>query len=210
MGLLKKMRSRPSLRSLYPRRSSKPKAAAAATEADAADIHDTQSWVVNVTSTPVAHSRTRSFNWLTNEVDDFECDLDYPSDETASSCQVTAKEGAVQPAADGQSTSVDQPTAGADDPDAGWAWLLMPSCCGSPDLTTNEADDLTYASSDDSTIQSSCKDDGSGDSSQHSESRINHLLKLARSDDVSDVTSAASIDDSGSDSDDSTSCSGEI
>eukprot|EP00578_Thalassiosira_sp_NH16_P030523 CAMPEP_0181078808 /NCGR_PEP_ID=MMETSP1071-20121207/1686_1 /TAXON_ID=35127 /ORGANISM="Thalassiosira sp., Strain NH16" /LENGTH=121 /DNA_ID=CAMNT_0023160153 /DNA_START=397 /DNA_END=762 /DNA_ORIENTATION=- len=79
----------------------------------------------------------------------------------------------------------------------GWAWL---SSCWGPTLVKTTDDDPTFQSSYDS----SCTSNGTEESSQPSMSRVDQVLKLAAvTSDVSDITSAASIDiDSESESQD--------
>ena len=85
----------------------------------------------------------------------------------------------------------------------GWSWLI--SCWGSSFLLGSKAqtDDRTYQSTSISSNEDEDEgvDGGSGDSS-HSMSRIDTVLNLGMPDDVSDITSAASVDISLSDSED--------
>jgi len=83
----------------------------------------------------------------------------------------------------------------------GWSWLI--SCWGSSFLGNKQTDDRTYESTSSGSNEEDDDgvDGGSGDSS-HSMSRIDTVLNLGKPDDVSDITSAASVDDSLSDSED--------
>eukprot|EP00571_Detonula_confervacea_P016725 CAMPEP_0172312906 /NCGR_PEP_ID=MMETSP1058-20130122/18773_1 /TAXON_ID=83371 /ORGANISM="Detonula confervacea, Strain CCMP 353" /LENGTH=178 /DNA_ID=CAMNT_0013026469 /DNA_START=60 /DNA_END=596 /DNA_ORIENTATION=+ len=81
----------------------------------------------------------------------------------------------------------------------GWGWLLSSCWGGSPDLTT---DDATFESSD----------DGTGDFSEPSMSRVDQVLELAaanKADDISDITSVSSssiYDDDSNDSESKSHC----
>lgn len=174
MGLLKKIAAKPSLQSVYRRR----KAAEAKLKGDD-DQEKLSSAQFIVTSYPKEYSDTSSCPGCTAS--------------TTSSDPISTNNKQI----DASSPPDSNENSG------GWSWLI--SCWGSSFLLGSKAptDDRTY----DSTSSSSNEEDddgvdgGSGDSS-HSMSRIDTVLNLGNPDDVSDITSAASVDDSLSDSED--------
>ena len=175
MGLLKKI-NKPSLQSVYRRQ----KAAEAKLKGDD-DQEQLSSAQFIVTSYPKEYSDTSSCPGCTDSTTSSDVNTDPISPNNK---QIDA------------SSPPD-----CNENSGGWSWLI--SCWGSSFLGSKQTDDRTY----ESTSSSSNEDDddgvdgGSGDSS-HSMSRIDTVLNLGKPDDVSDITSAASVDDSLSDSED--------
>ena len=144
-----------------------------------------------VTSTPKEYSSDmfRSFNWLTKQMDDFQVsDCGSGStDDTASSC--VDDDEATDPTVTNAHGNRVYPC----DKFSAWEWIM--SCFGSVNKAADHDDErrTEYESS----YEVDDDDVGSGESSQPSMSRINSVLKLpAMADDVSDITSVASVDDS--------------
>lgn len=178
MGLLKKIRSKRSMRPIRLRRK-KSAAAVVGSEASSDDGAGDRAWQYQVTATPKEYSREPSrgyFDWLTNKMDDLG-NAGGSADETDTS----KPHNACHP------VELHVPPGTYD----GWAWL---SSCWGPTLVKTDNttdDDPTFQSSYDS----SCASDGTGESSQPSMSRVDQVLKLAAvTSDVSDITSAPSID----------------
>ena len=175
MGLLKKI-NKPSLQSVYRRQ----KAAEAKLKGDD-DQEQLSSAQFIVTSNPKEYSDTSSCPGC-----------------TASTTSTDANTDPISP--NNKQIDASSPP-DCNENSGGWSWLI--SCWGSSFLGSKQTDDRTY----ESTSSSSNEDDddgvdgGSGDSS-HSMSRIDTVLNLGKPDDVSDITSAASVDDSLSDSED--------
>lgn len=171
----------------------------------------------HVTSIPkeYSHDTIGSFNWLTRSMDDFQLlgstsrnisrsksrsttDNSSTSRSTADDTLPTQDDGTdnsynAPTPADETDNSYNAMTPVDDGHETRWEWLFS---CWRPSLV-NKTDDLTY--------QSSYNDDGSGESSQPSLSRIDQVLKVPLmvdeiSEAISDVTSVPSIDDSDSDS----------
>ena len=171
MGLLKTIRSKRNLRHL------RRKEAAAQSNASP-EVDKTYEFHVTVTSTPKEYSldSTKSFNWLTHQVDDFEMTDCGTADDTLSR--------------DGTNTDMSYEYTPSDGD--GWAWLSSLVSCWGPSSAVNKTDDPTFASSCDETEESS---------QAPSMSRLDQVLKLPpMKKTVSDITSAASMDDSDSDS----------
>jgi len=175
MGLLKKI-NKPSLQSVYRRK----KAAEAKLKGDDDQVEQLSSAQFIVTSYPKEYSDTSSCPGCTSSTTSTDANTDPISPNNK---QIDA------------SSPPD-----CNENSGGWSWLI--SCWGSSFLLGSKAptDDRTY----DSTSSSSNEDDGDGGSgdSSHSMSRIDTVLNLGKPDDVSDITSAASVDDSLSDSED--------
>ena len=134
-----------------------------------------------VTSHPKEYSRDsiRTFNWVTNQMDDFEISDDSTADETSLD--------------DSDSPTKKPSNHGSSDGTGGWAWISL--CWGSNALKVTDARSYQSSNEDDD-------DDASNGSSQPSLSRVDQVLALRAmaDDDISDITSVASIDDSDSDS----------
>lgn len=135
-----------------------------------------------VTSHPKEYSRDsiRTFNWVTNQMDDFEISDDSTADETSLD--------------DSDSPTKKPSNHGSSDGTGGWAWISL--CWGSNAVkVTDDARSYQSSNEDDD-------DDASNGSSQPSLSRVDQVLALRAmaDDDISDITSVASIDDSDSDS----------
>mmetsp|Transcript_1660 Transcript_1660/g.3548 ORF Transcript_1660/g.3548 Transcript_1660/m.3548 type:complete len:187 (-) Transcript_1660:137-697(-) len=175
MGLLKKIKNK---RSINFRRKKSAAAEAVAisitTSSDSVQIPEFQ-----VTSNPKEYSQDSltSFNWLTNSFDDFKW--------RASTSGTTGDTSSTQDNEIEYISCAPIPVESRNE--TGWGWLAS---CWHPSLDT-KMDNPTY--------QSSYSDDGSGESSQPSTSRIDQILKLPAADEISDVTSVPSIDDSDSD-----------
>lgn len=139
-----------------------------------------------VTSHPKEYSRDsiRTFNWVTNQFDDFEISDDSTADETSS------EDDDSDPTT---STPTKKYSNHESESTGGWAWISL--CWGSNAVKVTDA--RSYQSSNDED-----DDDASNDSSQPSLSRVDQVLALPAmaDDDISDITSVASIDDSDSDS----------
>ena len=196
MGVINKLRSGTSPRLNLRRRGRSKSKVAAKAETNAVELG-----AVQVTSNPkeVTFDPMRYFNWMTNTLDDVN-----PPATSADACEDTSSNG------DGDMDKVGH----ADDHThcTGWPWGLLSSLCGggsapvtsAPSLFAGQADDLTIESTRESTTYDSSCDDDTGESSQHSLSRLDQVLELPQrqcSDDVSDITSVASIDDDYSDTD---------
>mmetsp|Transcript_18916 Transcript_18916/g.34080 ORF Transcript_18916/g.34080 Transcript_18916/m.34080 type:complete len:214 (-) Transcript_18916:1649-2290(-) len=208
MGLIKKIKGRPSIKSIVLRRKAK-LAAADAIAAVQQELElekqqqqmaqDQSYWEIRVTSNPKEIPRefntAQRYNWLTNKMDDFLSSFheDFGG----------GGGGSVMKDNDNSAPTVNKSAATSqDDMSSGCGWLGH--CWGSPYLmnkVTDEDDtDPTYESSYDDD-----DDDRTGDSSQPSLSRINQVLEVdALFDTVSDITSVPSIDDSDSESEKST------
>jgi len=146
-------------------------------------------WEIRVTSNPKEIPRdfnpAQSFNWLTNKMDDFLSSFHEDFDGS----------GGMKDNENGTSTVNMSAATSKDDMSSGCGWLGH--CWGSPYLMNKVAG----GEDTDPTYESSYDDDGSGDSSQPSLSRIDQVLEVdALFDTVSDITSAPSIDDSDSES----------
>ena len=173
MGLLKKIKAKPSLQSVYRRR----KAAEAKLKGDG-DQEQLSSAQFIVTSYPKEYSDTSCPG----------C--------TASTTSTDANTDPISP--NNKQIDASSPP-DCNENSGGWSWLI--SCWGSSFLGDKQTDDRTYESTSSSSNEDENDDGGSGDSS-HSMSRIDTVLNLGKPDDVSDITSAASVDDSLSDSED--------
>eukprot|EP00571_Detonula_confervacea_P012085 CAMPEP_0172313274 /NCGR_PEP_ID=MMETSP1058-20130122/19890_1 /TAXON_ID=83371 /ORGANISM="Detonula confervacea, Strain CCMP 353" /LENGTH=202 /DNA_ID=CAMNT_0013026903 /DNA_START=214 /DNA_END=822 /DNA_ORIENTATION=+ len=191
MGLLKKIKNK---RSINFRRKKSAAAEAVAisitTSSDSVQIPEFQ-----VTSNPKEYSQDSltSFNWLTNSFDDFKWRAS-TSGTTGDTSSTQDDETGCGTTGDTSSTQDNEieyiscaPIPVESRNETGWGWLAS---CWHPSLDT-KMDNPTY--------QSSYSDDGSGESSQPSTSRIDQILKLPAADEISDVTSVPSIDDSDSD-----------
>lgn len=199
MGVINKLRSGTSPRLNLRRRGARRSKSTAAVVAQA----EAELGAVQVTSNPkeITFDPMRYFNWMTNTLDDVEPPATTSADTT---CEELSNGG------DG-----DMGKAGHPDDHihcTGWPWGLLSSLCGggsapitsAPSLFAGQADDLTIESTRESTTYDSSCDDDTGESSQHSLSRLDQVLELPQrqcSDDVSDITSVASIDDDYSDTD---------
>ena len=172
MGLLKKI-NKPSLQSVYRRR----KVAEAKLKGDG-DQEQLSSAQFIVTSYPKEYSDTSCPG----------C--------TASTTSTDANTDPISP--NNKQIDASSPP-DCNENSGGWSWLI--SCWGSSFLGDKQTDDRTYESTSSSSNEDENDDGGSGDSS-HSMSRIDTVLNLGKPDDVSDITSAASVDDSLSDSED--------
>ena len=137
-----------------------------------------------VTSHPKEYSRDsiRTFNWVTNQMDDFEISDDNTADETSSDDSDPTS-----------SKSTKKPSNHVSESAGGWAWISL--CWGSNAVKVTDARSYQSSNEDDD-------DDASNGSSQPSLSRVDQVLALPAmaDDDISDITSVASIDDSDSDS----------
>lgn len=204
MGLIKKIKSRANLRTIRLRRKSKSVASVAAVVAGAAakpstSTHD-QKWELHVTSNPIEYTLDHGNpSWFIHKLDDFLSSFNEKDDLLSS---FTENENSLSTGTD-ETDNYDAPAKPtADKYETGWGWFSQ--CWGSPHLT-NKADDPTSESSYDD------DDDGTGESSQPSLSRIDQVLELSLADDVSDITSIPSIDDdSDSDSENSLESANEI
>ena len=139
-----------------------------------------------VTSHPKEYSRDsiRTFNWVTNQMDDFEISDDSTADETSCDDSDPTSSPTKKPSNHGSSEGT-----------GGWAWISL--CWGSNAVKVTDARSYQSSNEDDDD-----DDDASNESSRHSLSRVDQVLALPEmaDDDISDITSVASIDDSDSDS----------
>lgn len=175
MGLLKKIAAKPSLQSVYRKR----KAAEAKLKGNG-DQEQLSSAQFIVTSYPKEYSDTSSCPGCTDSTTSSDANTDPNNKQIDTTSPPDCNENS-----------------------GGWSWLI--SCWGSSFLGSKlQTDDRTYQSTSSSSSNEEDDEDvdgGSGDSS-HSMSRIDTVLNLGKPDDVSDITSAASVDDSLSDSED--------
>ena len=190
-ALLKKIKSKKSALGTIRLRRKMTKAVTGAAEAKSNDVND-QAWEYQVTSTPIPHEQPRGyFDWLTNKMNELSgavADAD------------VIKGGAATGVGKAKEPDTNQHSS-----DYGWSWFL--SCWGH-EAVLDKVDDVTddTSTTEDSTLQSSEDSsdvsDETGESSVPSLSRVDQVLKLQlkADDEVSDITSVPSIDDTLSDS----------
>ena len=193
-ALLKKIKSKKSVIGTIRLRRKKSKATAGAAEAHHDNVDD-QAWEYQVTSTPIdcLHEQPRGyFDWLTHKVKELS------GAGAGAGADVTTCDAAISNA---EETYTNQYSS-----DYGWSWL---SSCWGHEAVLDKVDDTTDDTStteEDSTLQSSQDStdgsDGTGESSVPSLSRVDQVLKLTLNadDEVSDITSVPSIDETLSDS----------
>lgn len=189
MGLLKKIRKRPSLRSLCRRRKNTDASKAQTAACKEYDNDDRSSQhlfgediIDNETQSTSNPKEGLYFNWLTKQMDDFEVPgCASSSDDSASYNKCHNKH---------------------DECNGGWILMILSACLGSSYNKTTEDEPTYYMSTTTSNDhdEEENDDDVESVSSQHSMSRINQVLELPASanDDISDITSTASIDGSAS------------
>lgn len=194
MGLMKRVKNSPrpnlrnGLKSIQLRRRKQP-AAVASTALAAQPGNSTKEDQATPIEEDCAFDSAQFFDWVTNKMDGF----NIASIGTAVDGVLSMSTGDNSTATDPAKPSGEKPSADNSSPDMtdaiGWMWLT--SCWGSPYLI-NKADDPT----------SVCSDDDSGESSWPSVSRLDQMLefKKTRPSDISDITSACSLD-TGDDSD---------
>ena len=186
MGLLKKIRKRPSLRSLCRRRKNTEASKAQATACKEYDNDDGSSQhlfgediIDNETQSTSIPEEGLYFNWLTKQMDDFEVPgCASSSDDSASYNKCPNKH---------------------DESNGGWILMILSACLGSSYNKTTE-DEPTYYVSTTTSYDHDEEENDDDVESAHSMSRINQVLELPSSanDDISDITSTASIDGSAS------------
>jgi len=160
--------------------------AAVAAAQPSTSSHD-QNWELHVTSNPIECTLDHgNHNWFTHKLDDFLSSFNEKDDFLSS---FNENENSVSTGSDATDNNDAPAKPTADKYETGWGWFSQ--CWGSPHLTNK---------TDDPTSESSYNDDGTGESSQPSLSRVDQVLELSLADDVSDITSIPSIDDD-SDSD---------